>query len=143
MITLQKARLLRAMIEKAAASLSDTDALESVELFPHWDGDGHEYEVDNRVSYNSLLYKCRQGHTSQAQYTPDIIPALWVEVEKPGQGDTPDNPIPYNNNMELFEGKYYSQNDVVYICFRDTGTAVYNNLADLVGLYVNVWTEQT
>lgn len=52
-----------------------------------------------------------------------------------------DNPIPYNNNMELFEGKYYIQNGVTYICIRSTGTAVYNNLADLVGLYVEVYTE--
>ena len=39
----------------------------------------------------------------------------------------------------LFEGKYYSQFDVVYICTRSTGVAVYNNLADLVGLYVEVY----
>ena len=41
-------------------------------------------------------------------------------------------------DMELFNGKYYSQSGVVYHCFRDTGTPVYNNLADLVGLYVEV-----
>ncbi|MBR2554289.1 MAG: hypothetical protein IKE94_05440 [Aeriscardovia sp.] len=129
---------LRSLIIKASASLSDTDALEAVELFAVWASDT-DYAVGDRVSYEGTLYKCRQSHTSQSIYTPDMIPALWEEVAEPGQGDTPDNPIPYNNNMELFEGKYYSQYDVVYICTRSTGTAVYNDLADLVHIYVEVY----
>ena len=40
--------------------------------------------------------------------------------------------------MELIEGKYYSQNGVVYLCTRSTGQAVYHNLSDLVGIYVQV-----
>lgn len=40
--------------------------------------------------------------------------------------------------MELFEGKYYTQNSIVYICTRSTGTAVYHALSNLVGLYVEV-----
>lgn len=130
---------LRSLIIKASASLSDTDALNGVELFAVWSGDSVDYAVGERVSYEGTLYKCRQTHTSQSIYTPDMIPALWEEVAEPGQGDTPDNPIPYNNNMELFEGKYYSQYDVVYICTRSTGTAVYNDLADLVHIYVEVY----
>ena len=43
--------------------------------------------------------------------------------------------------MELFNGKYYSQNGVVYKCNRDTQQAVYNPLADLVGIYVEIATE--
>ena len=38
--------------------------------------------------------------------------------------------------MALEAGRYYSQNGVTYLCTRDTGTPVYHNLADLVGLYV-------
>jgi len=86
------------------------------------------------------LWKVKQTHTSQAQYPPSInTAALYEEVHKPGQGDDPSNPIPYDNNMELIEGKYYSQFDVVYICIRSTGAPVYNNLADLVGIYVEVY----
>ena len=40
--------------------------------------------------------------------------------------------------MELVEGLYYSQNGVTYLCIRSTGVPVYNNLADLVHLYVEV-----
>lgn len=137
-MTREHAYKLRDMLHKASASLEDEDALEAIELFPKW-AVGVAYEKGIRVRYEERLYKALQSHTSQADWTPDITPALYAEVEKPGQGDTPDNPIPYNNNMELIESKYYSQNDVVYICTRSTGVPVYNNLADLVGLYVEVY----
>lgn len=133
-----KARQLRPYIEKAATSLDDTDATKAVELFEHWEPD-MEYKKDKRLQYAEKLYKVRQNHKSQADWTPDITTSLYEEVPVEGQGDTPDNPIPYNNNMELHKDKYYSQDGVVYICIRDTGIPVYNNLADLVGLYVDVW----
>lgn len=138
MITKAHARKLRKMIEKTAVTLTDSEAYDVAELFPMWKTDT-AYQTGDRVQYEGKLYKCLQSHTSQADWIPTEAVSLWTEVAEPGQGDTPDNPIPYNNNMELVEGKYYSQNDVVYICFRSTGVPVYNNLADLVGLYVNVY----
>ena len=74
---------LKDMMHKAAASLTDTDALEAVELFPAWKADT-AYSVDGRIRHGEKLYKCVQAHTSQAQYTPDIVPALWTEVSAPG-----------------------------------------------------------
>jgi len=134
----ERARQLKPYIEKAAESLSDNDALDSIELYPWWQPDT-DYPAGKRLRYDNKLYRTRQAHHSQEQYPPSIdTAALYEEVERLGQGDTPDNPIPYNNNMELVEGKYYSQNDVVYVCTRSTGVPVYNNLADLVGIYVEV-----
>ncbi len=133
----EKARALRPIIEKAAVSLTDDDALDAVELFPAWVA-GIWYEVDQRIRYENKLYRVRLAHTSQEGWEPPNVPALFAEVEKPGEGDTPDNPIPYDGNMELFEGKYYSQDGVTYICIRSTGIPVYNPLADLVGIYVEV-----
>lgn len=140
MITWEYALHLRTLIEKAVVSLSDTDALECVTLFKPWETDTW-YDMDERLKHNGKLYKVRQGHTSSELYEPGAVgsEALYAEVERPGQGDTPDNPIPYNNNMELIEGKYYEQFDVTYVCIRSTGTAVYNNLADLVHIYVEVY----
>lgn len=134
----ERARQLKPYIEKAAKSLSDSDALEAIELYPFWEAN-KAYTKDIRLRYNNLLWKVLQDHTSQEQYPPSIYTAsLYTEVERPGEGDDPSNPIPYNNNMELIEGKYYSQNDIVYRCIRSTGVSVYNNLADLVGIYVEV-----
>lgn len=135
----ERARILRPLIEEAAESLSDTKALQGVELFKHWVAD-HDYVADERFQFKGRLYKTRQAHTSQENWTPDITPALYEEVAEEGQG-TKDNPIPYNNNMALEEGKYYIQYEVEYYCFRDTGIAVYNDLSELVGLYVNVVTD--
>lgn len=137
MITKTQAKALRAAMVKSSASLSDEDALSAPMMFDKWDGNGHEYAEGNRFRWGETLYKVRQAHTSQAHYTPDIVPALYEEVAAPGQG-TRDNPIPYNNNMALEEGKYYSQYDVLYLCTRSTGVAVFNDLADLVNIYVTI-----
>ena len=75
---------LRSMIEKAAASLPDEDAMEVPGLFPVWEA-GTAYAMDMRVDYDGKLYKCVQAHTSQADWTPDATPALWTEVAKPGE----------------------------------------------------------
>lgn len=141
MITKAKARLLRAKIELASASLGDEDALEAVELFPEW-RPGIECIIGSRLRHEGRLYRVRQTHTASDLYAPGSIgsEALYAEVEGPGEGDTPDNPIRYNNNMELFEGKYYEQYDIVYICIRSTGVPVYNNLTDLVNIYVQIYT---
>lgn len=76
------ARRLRPLIVKASASLSDTDALEAVELFAVWATDT-AYAVGDRVSYDGTLYKCLTAHTSQATWKPDVSPSLWVRVDDP------------------------------------------------------------
>lgn len=122
----------------ALAKLGDETALDVAVLFPEWAAD-KAYAVDERIRYGEKLYRCVQAHTSQAEWTPPDTPALWTEVAKPGQGDTPDNPIPYSGNMALVNGKYYAQDGVTYVCTRDTINPVYAALKDLVGLYVEVW----
>lgn len=82
MITRQKALTLRRLIEKASSALTDEEALTGVELFPHWKED-HKYAVEERVSYSGILFKCLIAHTSQASWTPDVSPSLWVRVDDP------------------------------------------------------------
>lgn len=79
MINRERAYALRAMIERAAVSLSDADALEAVELFAPWVV-GAAYRVTERVRYGGKLYRCEQAHTSQSGWEPDAAPALWTEV---------------------------------------------------------------
>lgn len=80
----ERARQLRPIIEKAAESLPDEDALEAVELFPIWATDT-AYTADERVSYTDKLYRCVQSHTSQVGWEPPNVPALWTEIAKPGE----------------------------------------------------------
>lgn len=76
------ARRLRPYIVKASASLSDTDALEAVELFDEWAVDT-KYAADKRVRYDGILYKVLQEHTSQSDWTPDKAVSLFVRVDDP------------------------------------------------------------
>lgn len=78
-MTREHALKLRQMIVKASISLPDEDALEAIELYPNWQT-GTAYTVDERIRYNSTLYRCVQSHTSQDDWTPDITPALWTVV---------------------------------------------------------------
>lgn len=78
-MTRGRAKQLRYYIVKASASLADEDALQAVELFPQWVVE-HAYAVDERLQYKSILYRVVQAHTSQADWTPDITPSLFVVV---------------------------------------------------------------
>lgn len=85
------------------------------------------------------LYKTVQpGYTFVSHYVPGAgTESLFTMIPVPERDEgTIDTPIAYSGNMELFAGKYYEQNGVVYLCNRDTGTAVYHDLSALVGLYV-------
>lgn len=80
----QTANKYRKLIEQAAVSLPDNDAYFAPELFPRWRAGVH-FEVDVRVCYKNRLYRCVQAHISQDDWTPDITPALFTEVSKPGE----------------------------------------------------------
>ncbi len=140
-MTRDKALALRVLIEQAAVSLSDEDALGGTELFEKWKPD-RDYAQGTRLQHGGSLYRVRQSITSSELYPPGAAgtEALYARVERPGQGDTPDDPIPYEGNLELFEGKYYSQDGVTYRCVRSSGTPMYHPLAQLVGLYVEAVT---
>lgn len=75
----ENALKMRPYIEKAAASLSDTDALEVPSIFPTWAA-GTSYSIDERIEYGGTLYRCVQAHTSQAEWSPELTPSLWVRV---------------------------------------------------------------
>ena len=99
MITMETARKLRKLIEKAVLSLEDEDALDCVSLFTAWDGDGHAYAVGDRVRYGKDLYDCLQAHVSQAGWNPADAASLWAKVLIPGPGipewEQPSSTNPY------------------------------------------------
>ena len=74
----------RQRIEESSASLPDSDAWNTPELFPWWKA-GISAATDERYCYNDKLYKVVQSHTTQEGWEPDKTPALWTEVAKPGE----------------------------------------------------------
>ena len=76
--------------------------------------------------------------TIQEHYPPGTgTESLYTRIDEQHDG-TKYDPIPYDGNMALQSGKYYTQNNILYLCNRSTGQPVYNALAELVGLYVEV-----
>ena len=120
--------------------VDDKTALRMVAYYPAWKA-GTAYAVGDRVVYNGDLYKVLQAHTAQDTWQPGAgTESLYTRIDEQHDG-TKYDPIPYEGNMALENGKYYTQSDVLYKCTRDTGNPVYNTLAELVGIYVEVVTE--
>ena len=117
-VTYARAVELRPIIEQAAVSLSDGEAATVPELITAW-----AYPVDyaegDRRSYGGKVCKCRQAHTSQADWTPDKTPALWAVIDAEHAGTQAD-PIPAARGMEYEYGKYYldGEDGKVYLCER-------------------------
>lgn len=90
-----------------------------------------------KFNYNNKLYKTLQPETFMVDhYKPDVgTESLYEEICEEYDG-TKYDPIPYSGNMALENGKYYTQNNKLYLCTRDTINPVYNNLNELINLYV-------
>lgn len=127
---------LRSVMEQAAQSLDDATALTAVRLYPEWTTGTH-HPKGHKVQRNGKLWRAMQEHTAQTGWEPENAASLWEQINETHAGTVAD-PIPYDGNMALESGKYYTQNGVVYLCNRDTVNPVYNALADLVGIYVEV-----
>lgn len=68
-----------AFLKSARLTVDDNTALIGRELYPVW-SENIAVSVNDRYQYSDKLYKCVQAHTTQADWTPDKTPALWVEV---------------------------------------------------------------
>ena len=112
MTLIELARKLRPLIEKAAASLDDKDALEGVALFPVWSGKSVPYVADERVSYENVLYKCLQPHTSQESWTPTAAASLWAKVLIPDPQVIPEWEQPSSTNPYMLGDKVRYQGKI-------------------------------
>ena len=82
---LQAAEQLRKALQMFAQSLSEERAMEVVAVFDAWKVN-KPYAVGDYLTYGTngvgdpQLYKVVQAHTSQADWTPDKTPALYVAI---------------------------------------------------------------
>lgn len=108
------------MFSTQTEELSDEDALEVAALFPTWASKiGAEVAVDERLWYNGKLYKVVQAHTTQADWTPDNTPALYVEVSVVEWPEIPENIPSTAPWMKGDKGTWKGQH---YICQLDNCT---------------------
>lgn len=137
-----QAMMIKAQIN--TLTVDDATALRMAAFYLEWES-GKAYTAENGcpVGYKIVragkLWKLRQEHTSQDNWAPGSAgtESLWEEICEQHDG-TKYDAIPYNGNMALEAGKYYTQDGVLYECTRDTGNPVYHALRELVGIYVEV-----
>jgi hypothetical protein len=77
---------LNAEIEAEAQTATDEEALEQIALYPMWSGESVSYAFDFKVldftADNELaLYKVVQAHTSQVNWKPKDVPALFTRIQ--------------------------------------------------------------
>lgn len=82
---LQAAEQLRRALQLFSASLTDEQAMEVVAIYDPW-AVGKTYQIGEFLTYgvntvgDPQLYKVVQSHTSQADWMPNITPALYAAV---------------------------------------------------------------
>ena len=122
-------------------AVDDQTALRMAAFYPEWNCligqtvDKAEY----KFQHNGNLYKTiPANHTFQADWVPGVgTESIYVRIDEAHDG-TKYDPIPYDGNMALESGKYYTQSGMTYLCSRDTVNPVYNTLSELVGIYMEV-----
>lgn len=145
--TVEEARAYRKKFEDLAAYAPAELAVKAPTAYPQWSGEGVAYtdgsgaEPQSKVRYEGQLYKCVTAHQSQAAWTPQAVPALWVAIDETHAG-TIDNPIPAARGMEYYKDKYYlDPNGKIYLCIRDRDDAPGSGIvlqylpSELVGVY--------
>ena len=117
--------------------VDDNTALRMRSFYPTFEEIvGQEVKKGFKFRYGDYLWATVKAMEIQSHYPPgDGMESLYTKVNEQHDG-TIDDPIPYDGNMRLEQGKYYTQYDVTCLCTRDTINPVYAKLVDLVGHYV-------
>lgn len=143
MTVLEQAEAIREAMDIAGATLPDEVAVRCKAIYKQWKDlvdMGATVDKGYRFLHIKDLYRTEQPkYTFVAYQVPGSVgtESLFSKVDETHAG-TIDDPIPYDGNMEIFEGLYYVQNGILYFCFRSSGQPLYHDLTDLVGIYVEV-----
>lgn len=124
----------------AKTDISDEEALDRSIIIYDWDHYiGKSLIKGQVVVYNDNVYRVRQDISEVLDiYPPDITTSSLYEVIVLTATGEENDPILYTPPMEIFKDKYYVQNNVIYKCTRDSGTALSHDLSALVGMYVEI-----
>ena len=128
--------IVKMCIKQARQITDDQEALAVKCLYKNWSKQlGRELVVGEYVQHGDRLYRVLTTHVAQANWEPGVgTESLFVIVDKTHAG-TIDDSIPWNANMECEEGKYYSEDGVIYLCVRASGIALQCKIVDVLGNY--------
>ena len=128
--------IVRLAVDQARSITDDQKALTVKSLYKQWEKQiGNMLNVGEYIQYENKLYRVLQQHTAQEVWKPGVgTESLYVVIDKEHEG-TQSDPIPWQTNMECFNGKYYTEDNVLYLCIRDSGIALHFSIKDLIGNY--------
>ena len=128
--------LVKMAIKQARQITDDQEALAVKCLYKNWSKQlGRELVVGEYIQHGDRLYRVLTTHVAQANWEPGVgTESLFVIVDKTHAGTKAD-PIPWNANMECEEGKYYSEDGVIYLCVRASGIALQCKIVDVLDNY--------
>ena len=127
----------------SAQSYSDDEALKVKAIYSTWDELVKKKftatDAGYKFTHQDVLYKTIQPEQQfQVQWVPgEGTESIFTRIDETHAG-TQEDPIPYHVNMEVFENKYYTEDGVLYRCTRNSGQALHNKAAELVGHYFEV-----
>lgn len=114
-------RLSRYLADNFAKSelLTDRQIVSCKVLLPAWTA-AAEVQENDCVQHEGRVYRCRQAHTTQADWTPDVTPTLWAVIDVAHAG-TAEDPIPAISGMDYIVGKFYfdPEDGRTYRCSRE------------------------
>lgn len=100
----------------ALNKLEDGVAVDVTALFEQWQP-GREYIAGQRLRDGDRLYRVVQTHVSQEGWRPEDVPALFVEIPKPGE--IPDWKQPHGAQDAYRIGDKVRHNGHIWQCTVD------------------------
>lgn len=101
---------LRELMRPYIVEVEDEVAVTVPALFDPWAA-GIDVVAGERRYYNGEVWRCVQGHRTQADWTPDLVPALWTKVsldEWPEWVQPTGSHDAYNTGDKVtYNGKHY------------------------------------
>lgn len=135
--------LMHFVVKEARKITDDQEALKVKCLYKEWDKQiGREIQVGEYIQYDNQLYRVLQAHTVQEDWKPGVgTESLFIKIDVEHKG-TIDDPIPFKVNMEVFKDKYYIEDNILYVCTRDSEIALQQKASELINIYFEVYVIQ-
>lgn len=125
------------------AGLTAEQAMEKKQYFPKFDNlIGEPATPEFRFQHGEDLFEVLQPHTFSAEWVPGEAGTESLYKKVSLHEGSKEDPIPWEPNMQLYQGKYYTEAEVLYLCTRDSGIPLNYSLAELVDQYVAVVNEE-
>lgn len=125
-------------IKTLRETIPDEIALQNISIYPEW-REGLNLQIGDRLKYQEKLYKVTQAHTTQADWQPNLVPALFEILDIVNEG-TLENPILASAGMRYYKDKYYfdETDNKIYLCIRqdtEDGTVLHFMPNSLIDIY--------